>query len=186
MADLKLCPFCGRIPVVEDCGTNRYFVRCKCGIAQDKLFFQKCDAVRAWNKRKEVRVKDANVPITDTISRQAAIDALGDEPEVWTGKDEYAQGLNNQWHYDRNAIKAVPSAEPQWIPCSERLPDKPIQVLVYAMNSHFSIAQYREMRTATSEYEMAWVTSSAYDNPDKITNVIAWMPLPEPYKEEQE
>ena len=111
MADLKLCPFCGRIPVVEDCGTNRYFVRCKCGIAQDKLFFQKCDAVRAWNKRKEVRVKDANVPITDTISRQAAIDALGDEPEVWTGKDEYAQGLNNQWHYDRNAIKAVPSAE---------------------------------------------------------------------------
>ena len=49
----------------------------------------------------------------DTIYRQAAIDALGDEPEVWTGKDEYAQGRNNQWHYDRNAIKAVPSAEPK-------------------------------------------------------------------------
>jgi hypothetical protein len=49
---------------------------------------------------------------TDTISRQAAIDALGEEPEVWTGKDEYAQGLNNQWHYDRNAIMALPSAQP--------------------------------------------------------------------------
>lgn len=49
--------------------------------------------------------------VDDTISRQAAIDALGDEPEVWTGKDEYAMGLNNQWHYDRNAIKAVPSAQ---------------------------------------------------------------------------
>ena len=47
----------------------------------------------------------------DLISKQAAIDALGDEPEVWTGKDEYAQGLNNQWHYDRNAIKALPQAQ---------------------------------------------------------------------------
>jgi len=47
----------------------------------------------------------------DLISRQAAIDALGDEPEVWSGKDEYEQGLNNQWHYDVNALKAVPSAE---------------------------------------------------------------------------
>ena len=47
----------------------------------------------------------------DTIYRQAAIDALGDEPEVWTGRDEYAQGLNNQWHYDRNALKAVPSVQ---------------------------------------------------------------------------
>lgn len=50
---------------------------------------------------------------TDCISRRQAIDALGDEPEVWSGKDEYAQGLNNQWHYDRNAIKALPSAQPE-------------------------------------------------------------------------
>ena len=49
----------------------------------------------------------------DCISRQAAIDALGDEPEVWTGKDEYAMGLNNQWHYDRNAILRCPSAQPE-------------------------------------------------------------------------
>ena len=53
----------------------------------------------------------------DLISRQAAIDALGEEPEVWTGKDEYAQGLNNQWHYDINALKAVPSAQPENVDC---------------------------------------------------------------------
>lgn len=52
MADLKPCPFCGRTPVIEDCGTNRYFIRCKCGIAQDKLYAQRCDAVRRWNTRK--------------------------------------------------------------------------------------------------------------------------------------
>ena len=74
MSDLKACPFCGRIPDIEDCGEHRWFIRCKCGIAQDKLFFQKCDAVRTWNKRKELRVKDTNVPTTDTISRQEAIE----------------------------------------------------------------------------------------------------------------
>jgi len=49
----------------------------------------------------------------DLISRQAAIDALGAEPEVWSGKDEYEQGLNNQWHYDVNALKSLPSAQPK-------------------------------------------------------------------------
>ena len=51
--------------------------------------------------------------MSDLISRAEAIKALGEEPEVWTGKDEYAQGLNNQWHYDVNAIKALPSAQPE-------------------------------------------------------------------------
>lgn len=54
MAEPIKCPFCGRIPTVEDCGTNRWFVRCQCGIAQDKLYHQRCDAVRAWNRRKSV------------------------------------------------------------------------------------------------------------------------------------
>lgn len=38
--------------MVEDCGDNRFFVRCKCGMAQDKLYGQRCDAVRRWNTRK--------------------------------------------------------------------------------------------------------------------------------------
>ena len=54
MADLKPCPFCGRVPVVEGCGSD-YFIRCKCGINQDKLYRQRCDAIRAWNKRKAER-----------------------------------------------------------------------------------------------------------------------------------
>lgn len=52
MSELKPCPFCGRTPVIEDCGTNRYFIQCKCGIAQDKLYAQRCDAIRRWNTRK--------------------------------------------------------------------------------------------------------------------------------------
>ena len=53
----------------------------------------------------------------DLISRRAAIDALGEEPEVWSDDDDYALGLNNQWHYDVNALKAVSPAPstPTWI-----------------------------------------------------------------------
>ena len=49
----------------------------------------------------------------DLISRQDAIDALGEEPEVWFDDDEYAKGMKAQWKYDREAIEALPSAEPQ-------------------------------------------------------------------------
>ena len=54
MINLKPCPFCGRTPTIEDCGRNEYFIKCKCGIAQDKLYTQRCDAVRNWNNRKVV------------------------------------------------------------------------------------------------------------------------------------
>lgn len=53
--------------------------------------------------------------MNDIIKRQGAIDALGEEPEVWSGKDEYEQGLNNQWNYDVNALKALPSIDAETV-----------------------------------------------------------------------
>lgn len=51
------------------------------------------------------------------ISRQDAIDALGEEPPVWyDGEDEIAE--RNQWRRDKAAIESLPSAEPktgEWI-----------------------------------------------------------------------
>ena len=63
MQNLKPCPFCGRIPTVEDCGSNDWFVKCKCGIVQDKLYHQRCDAVRRWNTRKEQTEHDSKQDI---------------------------------------------------------------------------------------------------------------------------
>ena len=54
----------------------------------------------------------------DLISRQAAIDALGERPLAWT-ESEYETGLQNQWEADVDAIKAVPSAQPEIIRCKE-------------------------------------------------------------------
>lgn len=56
-----------------------------------------------------------NVPDTnvgDTISRQSAIDALGERPLVWNvWEDEYELGQRNQYDLDKLAIETVPSAE---------------------------------------------------------------------------
>lgn len=48
----------------------------------------------------------------DLISRQAAIEALGEEPLVWCdGEDEIAE--REQWRRDVDAVKALPSAQPE-------------------------------------------------------------------------
>lgn len=48
----------------------------------------------------------------EMISKLAAIDALGEAPEVWMDTPEEFAALN-QWEYDVAAIKAVPSTEPK-------------------------------------------------------------------------
>lgn len=48
---------------------------------------------------------------TDLIRRQDAIDALGEEPLVWSECDEYDVATRNQWRYDIECIKDVPSVE---------------------------------------------------------------------------
>lgn len=86
-----------------------------------------------------------------------------------------------------------PSEIPHWIPCSERLPEEETDVLVtrkflgckdgsHGWNSHIppttyvEVAQYfnGEWTALSDEYKIAR---------NRHTNPIAWMPLPEPYKE---
>ena len=75
--------------------------------------------------------------------------------------------------------------EPKWIPVSERLPENGRQVLVYAMSTHFALAKYDEMREADGSYKKQWVTFDAWKPFYTVKNVIAWMPLPEPYRAER-
>ena len=69
-------------------------------------------------------------------------------------------------------ILAIPSAEtPQWIPCSERLPKKYEQVLCCNKDGRvFSTA----LTYVHPEYKY-WYFG-------KHRSVIAWMPLPKPWK----
>lgn len=63
-----------------------------------------------------------------------------------------------------------------WIPCSERLPGWDTEVLV-------TTAAWR-VHIATKCWGDGWLTddSSFYDDDD----IIAWMPLPVPYKGEED
>ena len=74
---------------------------------------------------------------------------------------------------------------PNWILCSERLPEDGRPVLIYAWNVHHVIARYDEFRAATG-YKNCWVTADAWNGNTEINDeVIAWMPLPEPYQAEE-
>lgn len=58
------------------------------------------------------RLDAPDINVGDMISRQAAIDALGEEPPVWyDGEDEIAE--QNQWRRDLEAIKNLPSVQPE-------------------------------------------------------------------------
>lgn len=62
-----------------------------------------------------------------------------------------------------------------WILCSERLPESKVDVLVWKDNM-YSVAWYQELTKH-------WLSNDFSANESK--NVIAWQPLPEPYKPEE-
>lgn len=73
-------------------------------------------------------------------------------------------------------ILALPSAQ-QWIPCDERLPDGGGKYLISVIDGIRHI-------TTVAKYQPRYKT---WDMTGKRSHwrVIAWMPLPEPYREEE-
>jgi hypothetical protein len=61
--------------------------------------------------------------MSDLISRQAAIDALGEKPLAWI-ESEYEAGLQNKWESDVEALKELPSAQPEIIRCKDYVYNK--------------------------------------------------------------
>ena len=65
--------------------------------------------------------------MSDLIDRQAALDALGERPVVWSDNDDYTLGERNQYDMDRLAIETVPSAQPE---CEDTVYRKAVQMLL--------------------------------------------------------
>lgn len=117
-----------------------------------------------------------------------------------------------------NALREIPSAQPEqrWIPCSERLPENRVSVIVcfrewqqYAKRYIYSIVigwyarKHSVRENVFSEWEAdcdydededefyiheGWYEFTTQGNADLMNwyinaEVVAWMPLPEPYVE---
>lgn len=126
----------------------------------------------------------------DLISRQAAIDKA-DSLYRDTKNDEcyMITGYNHAISDIRAILKSLPSAQPeqQWIPCSERLPEEDY-VLISKKPSKISgdkwcVAIAIRMTDPRSGKVNWRDTGFGVIQDDKV---LAWMPLPEPYKGEQE
>lgn len=116
-------------------------------------------------KDRQGLVKDL---VNDTISRQGAIDIVRHECGEWKGlAKEIVKQLNG-----------LPTAQPEqhWIPCSERLPEHGGRYLI-------SVLDGINRRTTVAPYLprcKAWMMTGRM----AYWKVIAWMPLPEPAKED--
>ena len=129
----------------------------------------------------------------DSISRRAAIKAVEDLPNCYNGYSDT---------YDKACIigllEELPSAERKkgrWIPCEERLPEEDEDVLV---SVHFWWLTQRHKTGWNDHIKESWYVDIAshidgnwtsYSDEYKVARnrheVIAWMPLPEPYKGEE-
>ena len=118
----------------------------------------------------------------DLISRQAAIDALKRKTFRLTFAEEQNCEGHVAWSADavygdvmEGELLELPSAQPEqrWIPCSERLPDDDRTKVVTLANGNAEAGYY-----SNGDW---WCIGDTISLENPI--VIAWMLLPEPYKE---
>ena len=114
----------------------------------------------------------------DLISRAAAIDAINKAFErvfAWDGTSPLGDKV----------LENVPSAQPEqrWIPVTERCPEIGQIVLCLLKTRHYYGRIHVCKYCAADKY---------YDHPyfdwghNGFPDVVAWMPLPEPYREDEE
>lgn len=102
--------------------------------------------------------------MSDPIDRQAAIDEF-----------ESIYPANAWLDYAVSIIKKLPSAQskPRWIPVTEDKPRK-------CSHSHVLVTDFDMVGEAYYNSDGHWFDLRG----NKLKAVTAWMPLPEPYKEE--
>ena len=105
----------------------------------------------------------------DLISRKALIEKAYDEAKGMA--EPYKDfGVMVDW------LAGKMPSEQQWIPCSERLPEEETDVLVCNADGKINISR----GSYSTEIQNDWIW---YTTGWRFGEVVAWMPFPEPYKE---
>ena len=126
----------------------------------------------------------ATLPDNDDVVRMSAVEyVLFNLPSAQPYTDEEIQKMQGleQAQLDKAYELGRQSAqpEPQWIPCSERLPHGSCSDLVNVSihdDSGDTPFDYTSCGWVTTDGEY-WIVDNEINN-----HVIAWMPLPEPYR----
>ena len=113
------------------------------------------------------------------IPREAAMNALccgcGENGECGTRCAEW------------NAIASIPAADVvpvRWIPTTERLPEDGDNVIVCTKSRNVAEAKYQAALGYDLDFPAVWFLLNDYGNQYQTEEIVAWMPLPEPPKEE--
>lgn len=69
----------------------------------------------------------------------------------------------------------------EWIPCGERLPEENGQYLITVKYEH--VDDYEDIYSEHGEWVDGKWDMFSFGHCGKVENIIAWMPLPSPYKE---
>lgn len=137
------------------------------------------------------------------MTNEEAIKLIDDRMCFGRGKwsEHHRPVIDEYWQAGEMAIKALEQPKTgKWIPVTERLPENNDPVNVTWVN-HNPEVYYMDIKdkpfTATAHYHRGhwyWYSSVTQDyldeygewTPDlvdKDVEIVAWMPLPEPYKE---
>ena len=119
----------------------------------------------------------------DTISRAAVVDAIEGVDWYHINKNgEMVHGANDNdhqaWYKAEDIYKAVESvlsAQPRWIPCKTALPEKRKYVLCQCRAGIMDVLRLTD--------DNDWYKDSTHIYMHSF--VVAWRPLPEPWKGEQ-
>lgn len=149
----------------------------KCNViyCRDCMFYldHRCQATRGlddWRNQDDYcsRAERRRRMNDDTISRQAAIDALKVIPDHNDGMvfEALSHALRD--------IETLPSAQ-RWIPVTERLPKKNGEYLV----TEIDCITCERLTDIAYHGDFICTNNGFY----KANEIVAWMPLPEPWKE---
>lgn len=110
--------------------------------------------------------------MSDLISRQDAIEAMYrlEAEDIETYGCSIPEGFDSKPAIE--ALRTLPSAEPErkWIPVTEALPKECVSVLIQMDDGEMAVSQRRDM--------------NYWDGYGRCGDIIAWMPLPEPWRGE--
>ena len=93
--------------------------------------------------------------------------------------DEYNNGINRAYSIVREVAEEYRDG---WIPCSERLPEEPFGCLVTVIDcEHVTQTDFENILPYFVGYDgESWNDEDGNEIPFEV---IAWQPLPEPFKE---